>query len=124
MNDINSDSDWKKAFMAGYFPPSADLNDTIMNGILFNQRQRRESKRKEKTIMLIYAGAISFALLILFFLKGLRAFTPDLQPSHFAEFGPGNEDLSVYYRMAILSLFFSLIAIGVYFVKSRRLRSG
>lgn len=97
-----------------------DLQDAIMKGILANEQQRKAWKRKEKTIMFIYVGAIFVALLILFFLKGLQVVSPKLQLFSLTEFEPGSQDFIIYYKLFIVSLVFSLIAFGVYFVKSRR----
>jgi hypothetical protein len=91
-----------------------------MNRILINEQQREACKRKEKTIMFIYVGAILFALLFLFFVEGLQVVSPRLPLPGLAEFEPGSEDLIVYYNMFTMSLVFSLCAFGVYFVKSRR----
>lgn len=109
MNDMNE-----------YTKPRADLKDAIMNGILTNEQQRKAGKRKEKTILFIYIGAIFFALLVLFFLEGLQVVSPKLRPPGLADFEPGRQDFIAYYKMLAVSLVFSLIAFGVYFVKSRR----
>src|SRR5687768_5241335 len=118
MNDMNNESGSNKAFMAEYTKPRADLKDAIMNGILTNEQYRKAGIKKEKTIMFIYVGAIFFALLFLFFLERPQTVSPKLQLPGLAEFEPGRNDLIVYYRIFTVSLVFSLIAFGVYFVKS------
>ena len=124
MNDMNNEPGSNKAFMAEYTKPRADLKDDIMNGILNNEQHRNAWKRKEKTIIIIYVGAIFIALLFLFFVKGYQAVSPKLQLPGLAEFEPGRQDLMVYYNMFTASLVFSLIAFGVYFVNSRRSQLG
>jgi uncharacterized BrkB/YihY/UPF0761 family membrane protein len=111
MNDMTNEPGSNKTFITEYREPRADLKDAIMNVILTKEQQRKAWKRKEKTIMFIYVGAIFFALLFLFFLVGRQVVSPKLRL-------PGKQDLIVYYSMFIVSLFFSLIAFGVYFVKS------
>lgn len=106
--------------MNQYAKPRADLKDNIMNGILDNEQQGKAWKRKEKTIMFIYVGAIFFALLFLFFVKGVQVVSQKLRLFSLTEFETGSQDFIVYYNMFIVSLVFSLIAFGAYFVKSRR----
>lgn len=122
MNDMKNERDSNKVFMAEYTKPRADLSNAIMNGILTNQQQRKAGKRKEKTIMFIYVGVIFLAALLLFFLKRLR--TISLKLPKLAEFEPRSLDLIVYYNLFAASLVFSLIAFGVYFVRSRRSHNG
>lgn len=97
-----------------------DLQNAIMNRVLTTQQDKKAWKRKEKTIIFIYAGAIFFALLFLFFLEGSQPVSPKLRMPGLAEFESGKKDLIVYYKMFTVCLVFSLIAFGVYFVKSRR----
>jgi uncharacterized integral membrane protein len=89
-----------------------DLQNVIMNRVLTTQQDKKAWKKKEKTILFIYVGAIIFVLLFLFFLKTPRVVSP--------KFEPGSMDLMIYFNMFIVILVFSLIAFGVYFVKSRR----
>ena len=96
-----------------------DLQNAIMNRVLTTQQDKKALKRKEKTIMFIYFGAIFFALLFLFFLEGSQPLSPKLRLPGLAEFESGKKDLVVYYKMFTGSLVFSLIAFGVYFVRSR-----
>jgi len=100
-----------------------DLQNAIMNRVLITQQDQKAWKRKEKMILFIYIGAIFIALLLLLFLKGPQAGLPKFRLSGLAEFKHGKKDLIVYYGMFTLSLVFSLIAFGVYFVKSRRSHS-
>lgn len=97
-----------------------DLQNAIMNRVLTTQQDKKAWKRKEKTIMFIYVGAIFFALLFLFYLEGPQPLSPKSRLPGLAEFESGKKDLIVYYKMFTVSLVFSLIAFGVYFVKSRR----
>ncbi len=97
-----------------------DLQNAIMNRVLTTQQDKKAWKRKEKAILFIYAGAIFLSRLFLLFLEGSQPVLPKLRLSVLAEFDSGKKDLIVYYKMFIISLVFSLIAFGVYFVKSRR----
>lgn len=97
-----------------------DLQNAIMNRVLTTQQDKKAWKRKEKNILFIYAGAIFFALVFLFFLEGPQPVSPKLRLPGLAEFEPGRKDLIVYYKLFTGSLVFSLIGFGVYFIKSRR----
>ena len=92
-----------------------ELQDVIMKGIFASEQHRKAWKRKERIIMLIYTGATFFALLFVLLLKMPEVVSP--------EFEPGRRDFIVYYKIFTVSLFFSLVALGVYFVKSRRSRN-
>lgn len=102
---------------------STDLTDAIMSRVSDNAQQQKAWKRKEKSIVFIYSGAILFALLILFFVAGRQAVSPKAQLPNLAEFKPGKQDLMVYYMLFTGSLVFSLIAFGIYFILSRRSRN-
>jgi hypothetical protein len=97
-----------------------DLQDAIMNRVLTTQQAKKTWKRKENIILFIYVGAILFALLLLVFRVGPQSYTQKLRLPGLAEFESGRKDLIVYYKMFAVSLVFSLIAFGVYFVKSWR----
>src|SRR5688500_6939167 len=104
MNDMNNEVGWNKAFMAEYRNPRANLKVAIMNSILTNDQQRKAWRRKEKTIVFIYVGAIFFALLLLFFLERLQTVSPNLRWPGLAEFETGRQDVIVSYTMFTVSL--------------------
>jgi hypothetical protein len=101
-----------------------DLQNAIMNRVLTGHQDIQARKRKEKAILFIYVGAIFFALLLLFFLEGSQPASPKLRMPGLAEFESSEKNLIVYYKMFAVSLFFSLIAFGVYFIKSKRSQPG
>lgn len=100
------------------------LQDNIMKGILANEQRRKARKRKEKTIMVVYTGAIFFALLFLLFVTRPQSVSLKLRLPGLAEFETARQELMVYFRMFILILILSLMAFGVYFVKPRRSQGG
>lgn len=101
-----------------------ELEDAIMDRVLTTQQDKKFWKKREKTIIFLYVGAIFFVLLLLFFVKGSQAVSPNLRLTGLAEFELGGQELIIYYKMVIVSVVFSMAAFGVYFVKSKRLQNG
>lgn len=93
-----------------------EMKDAIMKGVFANAQYSKAWKKREKTVMFIYVGAILFALVCLFFATGAQVVSPTLR---LPEFETGAHDLMVYFVMFTVIFVFSLIAFGVYFVKSR-----
>ncbi|NJO25247.1 MAG: hypothetical protein HC867_04920 [Bacteroidia bacterium] len=97
-----------------------DLQNAIMNRVLTARQDKKTWKRKEKTIQFIYVGAIFLVLSFLFFVKSPWAVSPKFRLPDLTKFEPGSQDLMIYFKMFAVMLVFSVIAFGVFFVKSRR----